>query len=42
MKNFSKGMKLQWLTYSIAVLEISGFGPGWVVRMLMKTVYRFR
>ena len=32
-------MKLQWLTNSIAVLEIhvSGFGPGWIVRMQMKT-----
>ena len=30
-------MKLQWLTNSIGVLEISGFGPGWIVRMQMKT-----
>ena len=29
--------KLQWLTNSIGVLEISGFGPGWIVRMQMKT-----
>ena len=37
-KLFKKGMKLQWLTNSIGVLEISGFGPGWIVRMQMKTL----
>ena len=31
------GGKLQWLTNSIGVLEISGFGPGWIVRVQMKT-----